>query len=171
MANTKYQGVNYADTQASPIELIDQGQFGGKMRSMYDIFVLTADLASGDTILMGAPLPEGSILLECKVSSDALGGSCTVNVGWQAVSEIEPAGGDTLMTSNATGFFSALPVSSATVANAHGSSYEGGGGGASGSSFWRQRITSPIQVVIAENAVSSGATGKSIGVEVTYIVD
>ena len=75
------------------------------------------------------------------------------------------------MADNATGFFSALPVSSATVANAHGSAEEGGGNGPSASSFWRQRITSPIQVVIAENAVSSGAIGKKIAVEVTYIVD
>lgn len=171
MANTKYSGVNYADTQASPLELIDQGQYGGKLRSMYDTFVLTADLASGDTILMGGPIQEGSILVDLKITSDALGGSCTVNVGWNAVSEVEPAGGDTLMTSLATAFFSALPVSSATVANAHGSTYEGGGNGPSASTFWRTRVTSPIQVVIAENAVSSGAAGKVIACELIYIVD
>lgn len=171
MANTKYSGSNYAGTQSSPQELIEEGQQKGSLVSMFDIFDLTADLASGDEIYMGGPLQEGSILVDCKISSDALGGSCTVNVGWVAVSEQFPTGGggDTLMASNATGFFSALPVSSATVASAHGSAYEGGGGGATGSSFWRQRLSSAIQVVIAENAVSSGATGKSIGVEVTYI--
>lgn len=171
MSNTKYQGVNYANQQANIPLMIEQAQFGGKLRSMYDSFVLTADLASGDTILMGAPIQEGSILVDCKISSDALGGSCTVNVGWNAVAEIEPAGGDTLMASNATGFFSALPVSAATVAIAHGSTYEGGGNGPSTSTFWRQRLTSPIQCVIAENAVSSGATGKVIAIEVTYLVD
>lgn len=168
---TAYQGANYAGSQQSIPELIDQAQQAGKLRSMYDIFVLTADLASGDTIAMGGPLQEGSTLLDCQVSADALGGSCTVNVGWVAISEIEPTGGDTLMSSNATGFFSALPVSSATVAKAHGSAYEGGGNGPSASSFWRQRLTSPIQVQIAENAVSSGATGKKIAVEVTFIID
>ena len=171
MANSNYQGVNYANTQANITELIDVGQWGGKVRRMYDTFVLTADLASGDKIRMGAPLPEGATLLECLASYDALGGSCTVNIGWEQVSEIEPTGGDTLQASNATGFFSALPVSSAGSAAAHGSTYEGGGNGVTASSFYRLRITSPIQVVIAENAVSSGATGKAISVDVSYIVD
>ena len=72
------------------------------------------------------------------------------------------------MTANATGFFSALPVSSATVASAHGSAYEGGGGPDT-STFYKVRTTSQIQVVIAENAVSSGATGKVIQIDVGYI--
>ena len=169
----KFSGVNYAGTQSAPPELIDQGQQGGKIRSMFDIFELTADLGVGDQIFMGGPLQEGSVLVDCKVSSDALGGSATVNVGWLSIAEYNPTGGggDTLMTSNATGFFSALPVASAGVTSAHGNTYEGGGGGATGSSFWRVRLTSAVQVVIACSAVTSGATGKSIGVEVSHIVD
>jgi hypothetical protein len=171
MANGRFQGVNYANTQQTIPELVEQGQFGGKIRRMFDKYILTADLASGDQILMGTPIQEGATLIGCIVSFDALGGSCTINVGWQAVAEIEPAGGDTLMTSNPTGFFSALPVSSAGSASAHGSAYEGGGNGVTASSFYQLFLTSPIQCVIAENAVSSGATGKALAMEVQYTIE
>lgn len=169
--SVKYQGVNYADTQSNIPELIEAAYAGQSEKHMLDVFVLTADLASGDTILMGAPIPAGSILTNCKIINDALGGSCTVNVGWLAGAELEPnAGGDVQMAANATGFFSALPVSSAGTATADGSSYEGGGEGVTASSFFRLVLTSPIQIVIAENAVSSGATGKAIAIDVTYLV-
>ena len=166
----KYQGVGYAGIQGTIPELIERAYSGQPELHMLDTFVLTADLASGDTILMGAPIPAGSLLTNCKISNDALGGSCTVNVGWQAGAELEPnAGGDVQMAANATGFFSALPVSSAGYNTATGSSYEGGGEGPTASTFERLVLTSPVQVVIAENAVSSGATGKQISIDVSYI--
>ena len=168
-----YQGTNYANTQLTPVELIEQGQQRGTVQVMRDSFKLTADLAAGDTIIMGGYIPEGAILVNCIISSDALGGSCTINVGWSVPSEQFPTGGggDTLMTANATGFFSALPVSSAVAATARGSSYEGGGIGPTASTFEGLKLTSPIQVVIAENAASSGATGKVIAIEVNYIIE
>ena len=168
-----YKGVKYGDTLLTPQTLIEQGQQRGTPQVMKDQFTLTADLAAGDTIIMGGYIPEGATLLDCKISSDALGGSCTINVGWSVISEQFPTGGggDTTMTAAATGFFSALPVSSATFASARGSSYEGGGIGPTASTFENLKVTSPIQVVIAENAVSSGATGKIIAIEVTYIIE
>lgn len=150
-----YKGTNYGNTQSSIPSLIDEGLQAGKRLHMYDKFVLTADLASGDTILMGSPLPAGAILWDCIVTSEALGGSCTVNVGWQA-------GASGVEAADATGFFSALPVSSATVAKAHGSAYEG--------DFYGHQLKEAAQVVIAENAVSSGATGKKIQIDVEYSI-
>jgi hypothetical protein len=136
--------------------LTEQGYYGGKVRKMYDSFVLTGDLASGDTITMGTPLPEGARLTNCTVTTGALGGSCTINVGWQA-------GPAALEAAAPTAFFSALPVSSATVAAAHGSTYEG--------TFYQHVLLEQVQPVIAENAVSSGATGLKIQIEIDYVVD
>lgn len=158
MANTVYKGINATNVAANIPTLAEQGQYGGKVRKMYDKFVLTADLASGDTILMGEPLPEGARLLNCHITTEALGGSCTIDVGWAASAEATP-----LEAASPTGFFSALPVSSATVAAAHGSTYEG--------SFYSKILLSQIQPVIAEHAVSSAATGKKVYMEVEYIVD
>lgn len=151
-----YQGVNYAKLVQNIPSLAPQGELGGKIRTMYDSFVLTADLASGDTILMGSLLPEGARLRDCVVTSEALGGSCTVDVGWAA-------GATGAEAASPTGFFSALPVSSATVGKAHGSTYEG--------SFYQKILAEAVQVVVAEHAVSSSATGKKIQVEVSYVVD
>lgn len=156
-----YKGVNYAKIAGNISALAEQGQYGGKLKTMYDSFVLTADLAAGDTIVVGEPIPEGSRLVDCVVSSGALGGSCTINVGWQAGLA---ADGVTVAEAAApTGFFSALPVSSATVAKAHGSTYEG--------AFYAKVLAASVQPVIAENAVSSGATGQKVQIEISYVAD
>lgn len=160
MANTVYKGVQYTNTQASPQTLIDESLYDSLSYKIFDTFVLTADLASGDTILMGGYIPAGSILLDCKLTSQALGGSCTINVGWQA----GPTGAQ---LASASGFFSALPVSSATVATAHGSTYEGMTSNLS--NFYLVQMTEQVQPVIAENAVSSGATGAIISIEISYL--
>lgn len=154
--STIYKGSNASNVAGNIPKLAEYGQYGGKVRKMYDSFVLTADLAAGDTIVMGEALPEGARLVDCCVTSGALGGSCTINVGWNA-------GAAGLEAAAPTGFFSALPVSSATVAKAHGSAYEG--------SFYQKVLQEAVQPVIAENAVSSGATGQKIQVEIDYVVD
>lgn len=163
MANSIYKGVQYANSIASPQELIDEGLYDNLTYKIVDTFVLTADLASGDTILMGGYIPAGSILLDCKITNQALGGSCTINVGWQ--SSVDPFG-NVIEAANATGFFSALPVSSASVATAHGSTYEGMT--SSLSNFYLHQVQGAVQPVIAENAVSSGATGLQISIEISY---
>lgn len=159
-----YKGVQYANSIASPQELIDEGLYDNLLYRIVDTFILTADLASGDTILMGGYIPAGSILLDCKLTSQALGGSCTINVGWQAAVDVF---GATVEAANAVGFFSALPVSSATVASAHGSTYEGMT--SNWSNFYLHQVLGAVQPVIAENAVSSGATGAEIALEVSYL--
>lgn len=158
---TVYKGVNYAKIAGNIPALAEEGQLGGKLRKMIDSFVLTADIGAGDTILVGEPLPEGALLLDCQISSGVLGGACTINVGWQAGYASD--GVTVAEAASATGFFSALPVSSATVAKAHGSTYEG--------SFYGKVLAAAVQPVIAENAASSGATGQKIWLEVSYLVD
>lgn len=154
MANTTYRGVQNAGQAGNIPELAEEALYGGIERIMYDSFVLTADLASGDKILMGELLPEGALIRDCVITSQALGGSCTINVGWLA-------GATGLEAAAPTAIFAALPVSSATVAKAHGSTYEG--------NFYRHQLLEQVQPVISENAVSSGATGQKIQMEIAYI--
>lgn len=157
---TAYQGVNYAKTQASPITQIDEGQYNSPVLHILDQFVLTADLVANDTILMGGYIPEGAILLDCVLTSGALGGSAAINMGWQA-SASQPTGSLAAQAADLTAFFSALPVSSATVAKAHGSTYEG--------DFYNQvALTANVQPIITCSVASSGATGKTIYVAIAY---
>lgn len=157
---TAYSGVNYAKTQASPITQIDEGQYNAPMLKLIDQFVLTADLAANDTILVGGPIPEGAIVLNAKISTGALGGSAALNFGIQA-GAAALTGAGTPMAVDTTAFFSALPVSSITYASAWGSTYQG--------DFYNQvAYTSLAQPVITCSVATSGATGKTIYMEIDY---
>jgi hypothetical protein len=166
MSNSIYQGVNYAKTQASPITQIDEGFYDSQMLKIIDTFVLTADLASGDVILVGGLIPQGAVLLDCQITSQALGGSCTVDVGWQASATPNLTGAFGSEAANSVGFFSALPVSTATVAKAHGAATEGMT--SNWSNFYLYQLSAAVQPVIAEHAVSSSATGLKIAIEISY---
>lgn len=155
-----YKGVNYANTQLSPIEQIEQGQYNAPTLHILDQFVLTADLAANDTILMGGLIPEGAILLDAKVVTGALGGSAAVNLGYQA-GATALAGALPAQAADLTAFFSALPVSSATYASAFGSTYQG-------DYYTQAPLTSQVQPVITCSVASTGATGKSIYVDIAY---
>lgn len=157
---TTYKGVNYAKTQQTPFEAIDEGQYEAHSFHILDQFVLTADLAIGDTILLGGVIPEGATLLQAILTTGALGGSCTVSLGWQA-SPTALTGAGTAQAADTTAFFNTVAVSSATVATAHGNAAEG--------DFYTQvPLTAPVQPVLTCVAVSSGATGKSIFVDIAY---
>lgn len=159
--STAYQGVNYAKTQAQPVSQIDMGQYNAPVLKILDQIVLTADLGAGDTILVGGPIPQGAVVLNAKIGVPVgLGGSAAINVGIQA-GAAALAGAGTPMAADATAFFSALPVSSATWASAVGSTYQG--------DFYNQSAyTSQAQPVIACSVATSGATGKSIYIEIEY---
>jgi hypothetical protein len=156
-----YKGVNYADTAASPITQIEGAQYNVKELHILDQFVFTADLAANDTILMGGPIPEGAVLLDCRIVTGALGGSAAINVGYQA-GAVALAGALAAQAVDLTAFFSALPVSSATYASAFGSTYIG--------DFYTQAaLTSQVQPAITCSVATSGATGKSIYIDISYV--
>lgn len=155
-----YNGVNYAKTQASPITQVEEGQYNSPVLHILDQFVLTADLGSNDTILMGGPIPEGAVLLDAKVVTGALGGSAAINFGYQA-GVAGPTGSLSAQAADTTAFFSALPCSSATYATAFGSTYIG-------DYYTQVPLTSNVQPVITCSVASSGATGKSIMVDISY---
>lgn len=161
MANGRFLGVGATGAQANIPTLVEEGQYGGTLHIMMDTYTLLADLAAGDQIQMGAPIPEGARLLQARIATTALGGSCTINFGWLASADLSITGGETLNTASLTGFFSALPVSSATQASAFGH--------AQGGTFYNTLLTSSVQCVVSEQAVSSGATGGTITAEVWYI--
>lgn len=158
-----YQGVNYAKTQASPITQIEEGQYNSPTLHVLDQFVLTTDLGSNDTILMGGPIPQGAVLLDAKVVTGALGGSAALNFGYKGVKDaFDPfSGAEVVQADDLTAFFSALPVSSATYASAFGSTYIG-------DYYTQVALTSQVQPIITCSVASSGATGKSIMVDISY---
>ncbi len=169
---TTYKGVAATNLARTIPVLVEQGQFGGKVRRMYDTFVLTADLAANDIIVINGLLPEGARLVNCSLVTGALGGSCAISVGWQASLDINPpggsgAGGEVINAADTTGFFNNFVVSSAQRVTAFGQSVASGGSG----DFYQTVLTSEVQPIVTCNVASSSATGKSITVEIEYVVD
>lgn len=157
---SSFSGVNYANTQALPIEQIEQGQYNAPVLVILDQYVMTGDFSSNDTLLVGGLIPEGATLLGAKVQTGALGGSAAINFGYQA-GPAEPTGSPTPQAADTTAFFSALPCSSATYASAFGSTYQG--------DFYTQvALTSQVQPVITCSVATSGASGKKIFIEISY---
>lgn len=159
---TVYQGVNYAKTQATPISQIEEGQYNSPVLKILDQFVLTADLVLNDQILVGGPIQQGAVVLNAKVGVPiGLGGSAAIGFGILAGPTSVFAGAPTAMAQDLTAFFAALPVSSATWASSFGSTYQG-------DYYTQTAYTSNAQPVITCSVATSGATGKSIYVEIDY---
>ena len=159
--STIYSGVQYAKTQASPITQIDEGLYNVPSLKISDSFVLTADLAANDTILMGGLLPEGAVLFNARIGvPTGLSGSAALNFGYQA-GATALTGAPAAQAANTTAFFSSLPVSSATYASAFGNTYQG-------SYYTQVALTSQVQPVITCSVATSGATGDTIYCEIDY---
>ena len=169
---TTYKGVNATNAAASIPTLTEEGQYGGKMRKVFDSFTLTADLAANDLILMGTPLPEGALLVNARLITGALGGSCALDFGYTASNE-NPVGdvgvgGTVDQAADATAFFNQYVCSSAVNVAAQGTTVQAGGAG----DFYMQRLAGPgCQPQIKCTVASSGATGIKIQTEIDYIVD
>jgi hypothetical protein len=160
--STAYNGVNYANTQASPIEQIEEGQYNSLTLRILDLFVLTADLVANDTINVGGPIPEGAVLLNAKIAAPvSLGGACALNFGYLA-GAAGPTGSLTPQAASASAFFSAVVVGSAvTYTSAYGNAQQG--------TYYTQiPLSSQVQAQAVCTVGSSGATGKSLYFEVEY---
>lgn len=98
-------GTNAASFNAVPQVKIPPGEQGGKLRVMYETFVIpSVTPPTNDLVNIGAPLPPGARIIDFKFIYPAWGGSATVDIGWLA-NDIDVA--------NPVGFWSALSVSSA----------------------------------------------------------
>jgi len=92
-------------TPAQKIAVTDQH---GRMRVAHDEISLTALLALNDEVIF-MELPAGAKLYEAEISTDDLGTTGVLDVGWEASSE----GGE---AADQDGIFAALDVNSAAVA-------------------------------------------------------
>jgi hypothetical protein len=107
-------GTNYAKSlDPSSANILDPGTFGGKLRIMQDVGVVTAatTLKSSDYIIVGGKLPTGASVIKIIVGSEnvALGTSAYMIVGDEGDSDrymttagfLAIGGTKTMMTANA----------------------------------------------------------------------
>ena len=148
-------GVNATKRYASVPQLAEEGQFGGRVKSMYDSYTLTADLASGDFIEMGE-LPMGARVIDVRLvyaDLDASGG--TIDCGWE-VSE------DALEAADADGFLTVVDVTSAGSSSMFEDQSSRPG--------QHKTFTAPVKVGVAINGDTDATTG-TVHMEILYVID
>ena len=104
----QFYAVNAADNENTvPVVKIPVGEGGGRLRVMFDSWVLPATApGANDLVDFCAPLPPNARLLDVVLVFPAWANSATFSMGWKA-NETDAA--------NATGITSALAVTSAGV--------------------------------------------------------
>lgn len=82
---------------ANPKEIIDPGEARGRLRVIYDKYTVAEDM-SGDTVVMGAPIPKGARVIQAMLKATDLGTGCTADFGYQASADgVEVADLDAFM--------------------------------------------------------------------------
>lgn len=79
MANL--DGVNYASLNAKPQEQLPVGDVSGKRRFSFDQITLTAEVAVGDVIRIGAPIPANARIIGAGFVAPACGATGIVDFG------------------------------------------------------------------------------------------
>lgn len=152
---TNYYGVNQtAAYQTSPPAKFGLGEMGGRLRVAFDSFAVTAALTTSDTLYL-MKIPKNARVMDAVVSSADLGGTGTMNIGWQAGSTGAEA-------ASATGFYSALDLSGQAVI---ASLIE-----VASASGMHKRFSEEVQVVMVP-AANFSATSGTVSMAIYYILD
>lgn len=153
---TNYFGVNNTlQYQSSPAQKAGLGEYSGRLRVLWDSYTLgSGSLTTSDTLFL-MKIPGNARVMDAVVVSADLGGTGTMNIGWQA-------GATGAEAAAATGFYSALDLSGQAViaslvevASASGA---------------HKRFSEEVQVVMVPQA-SFSATSGSVSLAIYYIMD
>lgn len=82
---SNYYGVNYTNIyQSNPSVPALVGQAFGKVKMVYDEFVLTAELGTSDKLYMGHKLPKGALVIDAAIIAPSLGTTGIIQLGHSA---------------------------------------------------------------------------------------
>lgn len=147
-------GVNATKRYATIPQLAEQGQAGGRVKSLYDTFTITAALT--DEFIEMGELPAGARVIDVRfvfADMDASGG--TIDVGWEASS-------DAVEAVDLDGFGANVDVTSAGVYSTFttGSALAG----------YQKVFAAPVKVGLTVDG-DCDATSGVIHMEVLYAID
>jgi len=137
-----------------PSDKIKVQEQHGRMRVAHDELTFTAELTTSDSLKM-MELPSGAKLYDAEISTDDLGTTGILDVGWEASSE----GGE---VADPNGLYAALDVKAA--ANARLKMVNSVAG------FLKQ-FTEKVRIVIVPSESTDVATGQTLKLTVWYVVD
>lgn len=161
MGLTNKFGVNYKGAYVTiPSVKIHQGENGGRERTLVETFVLDADAADQDTVIMGR-LPPGAKVLGARLFGADLGGAGTLRLGTSASV-------DGSLTD------AAAPQGIIVDADSSGQAYDVSDGASAamrGASVGLVRNATEVNITLLFNGVTSAATGKQVTMILKYIVE
>lgn len=160
MALTDVYGVNYKKSQVTvPYSKIHQGENGGRVRCLREKFTFDADGAAAETIYLGR-LPAGAMVLSARVYGPDMGGTGTFELGNSA--SVDGSGTDAV---DVDSFIDAGDWSGQAFDVLDSNSSQ------RGPAIGIIRFSTEVNVILTTTGVTSGATGKSIYMDLRYIVE
>lgn len=146
----EFLGVNAGLISAGQGKKGGKGEANGRVRVLFDERAFTGEYTAADTVKIGAPLPAGARVVGAVFKSPDMGGTGTVNFGYQA-NGVDAADPD------------AFVVSADNSGQAVQSTGSGDGIG--------KKFTVATQCELTLSGNSASATGKTLQAWVFYVVD
>lgn len=98
-----FNSVNKAKLVNNPANMIDTGEYSGKVRSLYDSYVFTNDAFSASDNIVLQSLPKGARVIDAIVKCPSIGATDGIfTLGYQA-NGIDSADPDAFVTADAGG--------------------------------------------------------------------
>lgn len=144
---------NYQSAHVSvPAGKYGIGEQNGRVRNLFGVLTLAADATSGDIAKM-FKLPKGARVLDYKVSSPDLGGTGVMDFGW-AVSDdaVEAADADGFIVDQDVSGQASLGIPAAGVPGLH------------------KKFAAEVDCQLLM-PTTSGATGATIEVQLSYVIE
>ena len=159
MALTNVYGVNYkAAYQDVPSTKVGGGEKGGVLYILREKFTFDADGGASETVKLGR-LPAGAMVLAARVYGPDLGGTGTFELGNSA-----SVNGSAVDALDVDSFIDAGDSSGQAFDVADSASAQ------RGPAIGIIRFASEVDVILTLTGATSGATGKSIYLDLRYIV-
>jgi hypothetical protein len=138
---------------SQPSQKIRSQEQHGRMRIAHDQISLSAALALNDEVIM-MKLPAGAKIYEAELSTDDLGTTGVLDIGWEASS----GGGE---AADQDGLFAAVDVATAAVARQKMANSVAG---------FQKRFSEEVRVKVVATTATTATSG-DIKLSVWYVVD
>ena len=156
-----YYGTEYTNSHiAEPQVKNDVSLQHGRLRYLSGTYTIpAADIAGTSAIMKLFKIPKGARVIEALLSSDDLGTTGDLNVGW-AVSEETDENDVVLEAADEDGFFVATDVNAAAIARTAMASTVAG---------YRKKFAATVDLQVQPSEITTGAG--DIFVEIYYVLD
>jgi len=144
--------LNNAKISAIPSKKIEKGEFGGKVRSLFDSYVFPGAVFAANDEINLITLPKGARVVDAKIVSPSLGATGIFTLGHRANLEDAEDDNALVISADAGGQAVSASMAAASVANL-------------------KKFESETQLYLKCSEATAAANGLEIKVFVEYVLD